>query len=250
MKADPPVQRRLLDLAALDAELARAEHRRRTLPEQAAVEEAERDERTRRDAVVVAETALGDLSRDVARLDREVEQVRTRETRDRGLLDGGSVSAKQMTDLSHELETLTRRRGVLEDDQLEVMERQEAAQLDLEHEQAALTVSSTALADARERRDGVLDDIGTLEARRGEERRGVLAELPADLIALYDKCRARNGFGAGELVGARCGACRIEMDRSELARVLAAPADEVVRHDQCGAIVVRTSKAASDPSQT
>ena len=33
MKADPAVQRRLLDLAEVDAELARVTHRRRTLPE-------------------------------------------------------------------------------------------------------------------------------------------------------------------------------------------------------------------------
>ena len=208
------------------------------------MEEAERTERACRDAVVVAETALGDLSRDVARLDREVEQVRTRETRDQGLLDSGGVAAKQAADLSHEMETLARRRGVLEDEQLEVMERQEAAAAHLDHEQAALATAGTTLADAREQRDGVLGDIGTLEARRGEERTVVVAELPADLLALYDKVRARSGTGAGELVGGRCGACRIEMDRSELGRVLGAAADEVVRCDQCGAIVARTGKNA------
>lgn len=245
MKADPAVQRRLLDLAALDAELARAEHRRRTMGEQTAVEEAERAVRAGRDAVVVADTALGDLSRDVARLDREVEQVRTRETRDRGLLDSGSVTSKQTGDLAHELETLARRRGVLEDDQLELMERQEAATAHLEHEQARLSEAETTLQDAQERRDGVLGDIATLEARRGEERRTVLADLPADLLTLYDRIRARSRAGAGELVGGRCGACRLEMDRSELSRVQSAPADEVVRCDQCGAIVVRTAKGAA-----
>ena len=134
MKADPSAQRRLLDLAGLDAELARAQYRRRTMPEQAAVEEAERDTQARRDAVVVAGTSVSDLDRDLAKLDREVEQVRTREARDRGLMDSGSVSSKQMTDLGHELETLERRRGVLEDEQLEVMERHEAAGIDLGHE--------------------------------------------------------------------------------------------------------------------
>jgi uncharacterized protein len=33
MKAEPAVQRRLLDLAEVDAELSRLAHRRRTLPE-------------------------------------------------------------------------------------------------------------------------------------------------------------------------------------------------------------------------
>jgi predicted nucleic acid-binding Zn-ribbon protein len=247
VKADPAAQRRLLDLAGLDAELARAQHRRRTLPEQTAVEEAEVAVRARRDSVVRAQTSVTDLGRDVAKLDQEVAQVRAREERDRKLVDSGSVSSKQVTDLSHELDTLSRRRGVLEDEQLEVMERLEAAEADLAHEQEALTGDETTLADALERRDGVLGDIDVLEQRRGGERTALASELPADLLALYDQVRARTGTGAGELIGGRCGACRMEMDRSELARVVAAPADEVERCDNCGAIVVRTAKAGSTP---
>lgn len=245
MKADPTVQRKLLDLAALDAELARAEHRRHTMPEQTAVEEAEGVLSTRRDAVVRARTSVSDLGRDVAKLEQEVAQVSAREQRDRGLLDSGSVSSKQMTDLSHELETLARRRGVLEDSQLEAMERLDAAETDLAHEQAALDEAETTLADAVERRDGVLGDIEVIETRRGAERRELAASLPADLLALYDQLRARTGHGAGELVGGRCGACRMEMDRSEVRDIAAAAPDEVVRCEQCGAIVVRTGKGAA-----
>ncbi|WP_018335800.1 zinc ribbon domain-containing protein [Actinomycetospora chiangmaiensis] len=242
MKADPSAQRRLLDLAAVDAELSRAEHRRRTLPEQAAVEEAERTLRAAQDAVVVAQTALSDLDRDVAKLDREVEQVRTRETRDQQLLANGSVSAKQASDLQHELASLERRRAVLEEEQLEVMERQEAAGVNLKHETEAHDAARTALADAVERRDGVLGDIDVVEVRRGEERTALLQELPEDLVALYEKLRARGGAGAGELVGNRCGACRLEMDRSELREIQGAAPDDVVRCENCGAIVVRTGK--------
>ena len=242
MKADPAAQRRLLDLAAVDAELSRADHRRRTLPEQAAVEEAERALRAAQDAVVVAQTALSDLDRDVAKLDREVEQVRTREVRDQQLLANGSVSAKQASDLQHELASLERRRAVLEEEQLEVMERQEAAGVNLKHETETHGTAQTALADAVERRDGVLGDIDVVEVRRGEERTNLLKELPEDLVALYDKLRSRGGAGAGELVGNRCGACRLEMDRNELREIQAAAPDEVVRCENCGAIVVRTGK--------
>jgi predicted nucleic acid-binding Zn-ribbon protein len=241
MKADPAAQRRLLDLAGVDAELSRAEHRRRTLPEQVAVEQAERTLRAAADAVVVAQTALSDLDRDVAKLDREVEQVRTREIRDQGMLDAGSVSAKQTTELAHELESLERRRAVLEEDQLEVMERQEAAGMDLRHETEAHDTAKTALEDAVERRDGVLGDIDVLEARRSEERTELVAELPADLVALYDQIRAKGAVGAGELTGNRCGACRLEMDRAELRDIQGAAPDEVVRCDNCGAIVVRAA---------
>jgi predicted nucleic acid-binding Zn-ribbon protein len=248
VKADPSAQRRLLDLAGLDAELARAQHRRRTMPEQTAVEDAETTVRAHRDAVVTARTSVGDLGRDVAKLEQEVAQVTAREERDRGLVDSGSVSAKQVTDLSHELDTLARRRGVLEDSQLEAMERLDAAETDLAHEQAALDSAETALADAVERRDGVLGDIDVLEARRGAERAELAKTLPEDLLALYDQLRARTGTGAGELVGARCGGCRIEMDRNEIRAVAAAAPDDVVRCEQCGTIVVRTEKSSGKAS--
>ena len=47
MKADPAVQRRLLDLAEVDAELARVTHRRRTLPEIAEIAEGLRSQTDR-----------------------------------------------------------------------------------------------------------------------------------------------------------------------------------------------------------
>lgn len=248
MKADPTAQRRLLDLAGLDAELARAQHRRRTMPEQTAVEDAETTVRGHRDAVVTARTSVSDLGRDVGKLEQEVAQVAAREQRDRGLVDSGSVSAKQVTDLSHELDTLARRRGVLEDTQLEAMEHLDAAETDLAHEQAALDAAETALADAVERRDGVLGDIDVQETRRGAERVELAKTLPEDLLALYEQQRARSGAGAGELVGARCGGCRIEMDRNEIRAVAAAAPDDVVRCEQCGTIVVRTEKSSGKAS--
>ena len=121
MKADPAVQRRLLELADVDAELARVEHRRRTLPETEEVAEAERTVRAKRDAQVANETALADLDREVTRQEKEVDAVRAREDRDRALLAGGTVSAKQLTDLEHELATLQRRQATLEDEGYDVL---------------------------------------------------------------------------------------------------------------------------------
>jgi predicted nucleic acid-binding Zn-ribbon protein len=44
------------------------------------------------------------------------------------------------------------------------------------------------------------------------------------------------------LLGGRCGACRIELDRGELARIAAAADDEVRRCEECGAILLRTKE--------
>src|SRR3712207_356839 len=106
LKADPAVQRRLLDLAGVDAELVRLAHRRRTLPEHAALTAADAAVRRAKDALVEVETRAGDLDRDILRLERDVDAVRARTERDQRILAGAGVGAKQASDLQHELESL------------------------------------------------------------------------------------------------------------------------------------------------
>jgi uncharacterized protein len=240
VKADPAVQRRLLDLARVDGELSRLAHRRRTLPEHAALAAAETAVRTAKDALVQVGTRAGDLDRDIRRLERDVDGVRSRTERDRKMLAGAGVGAKQATDLQHELDTLARRQGVLEDEQLEVMEQREALGMDVAHAERVLAESEHELHAVAERRDAALLDIDTGEAGRRREREQVVAALPADLLAEYERRRARGGTGAALLRERRCGACRLELDRTAIAALRAAPPDEVAHCEECGTVLVRT----------
>ncbi|GLZ35864.1 hypothetical protein Lesp02_80510 [Lentzea sp. NBRC 105346] len=243
MKADPALQRRLLDLAEVDAELARVTHRRKTLPEIAEIAEAEQLVRAKQDALVAVETTLGDLDRDYKRQETEIEQVRAREDRDRKLMESGSVGAKQLTDLEHELATLQRRQSVLEDDLLELMERREAVEADVQHHRVELDKAQQSLTDAAKRRDEALLDLDSTEAKRTADRERMTKQFPEDLLTAYDRQRIQRGIGAALLRARRCGACRIEMDRAAVAKVQAAAADEVVRCEECGAIMVRTGES-------
>lgn len=243
MKADPAVQRRLLELADVDAELARTEHRRRTLPELEEIAAAERAVRERRDAKVANATALDDLDREVKRQEKEIDGVRARGDRDRALLAGGGVSAKQLTDLEHELATIQRRQTTLEDELLEIMERREAVEADGQHAGVELAKAEESLADAAHRRDQALADLDTIQARRDAERVTLVPVFPEALLGLYERVRANKGIGAALLRARRCGACRLEMDRSALSRISASPADEVLTCEECGAILVRTGES-------
>jgi predicted nucleic acid-binding Zn-ribbon protein len=244
VNADPAAQRRLLDLAEVDAELARVAHRRRSLPELAEVQAAERELQAGRDALVIAETTAGDLDRDIRKLEAEIDQVRARESRDRSLLDSGSISSgKQLEDLQHELATLARRQTSLEDDVLEVMEQREATGSDLERSRAALVETEQRLADATRRRDEALADLDGIETRRTGERGPLVAGLPEDLLALYERVRGRGGTGAALLRNRRCGACRLELDRNALARLRDGPAESVQRCEECGVVLVRTAES-------
>src|SRR3954471_90784 len=78
VKADPEAQRRLLDVQAIDTALAQLDHRRRTLPETAQLDALARELSALEDQRVRAQTAVDDVARDVSRMEKDVEQVRSR----------------------------------------------------------------------------------------------------------------------------------------------------------------------------
>lgn len=242
MKADPALQRTLLELADVDAELARVEHRRANLPERTEVADLESTEASKRDAVVAAETDAGDLDSDIAKQEKEIDAVRSREERDKKLLDSG-LGGKQQVDVEHELETLRRRQSELEDTQLELMERREALSADVERTKAELTQAKDATKQAVTRRDEAFADLDTTQARREEDRDRLRPQLPEDLLADYDRIKRRTGTGAALLRARKCGACRLELDRIAIATIAQSPEDEVVHCEECGAILVRTAES-------
>ncbi|MBV9920621.1 MAG: hypothetical protein JOY78_07200 [Pseudonocardia sp.] len=243
MKADPAVQRRLLDLAEVDAELTRLAHRRRTLPEHAQLTDAEGAVRTAKDKLVAVETSAADLDRDIRRLERDIDGVRARAERDNAMLAAAGVGARQATELQHELETLARRQTVLEDEQLEVMEQREALGVDVEHSRGVLAQAEKAVGEIVERRDSAIADIDASDGGRRRDREQIAVDLPSDLLVLYDKRREQRGTGAAALLQRRCQACRLELDRTALAALRAAPPDEVVYCEECGVILVRTPES-------
>jgi uncharacterized protein len=245
VKADPFVQLRLLDLQALDSTLAQLEHRRRTLPEIAEMQRLDALVEALHDGIVRAETEVSDLAREQARFEREIEQVRSRRERDEGRLSSGAITvAKQLQDLEHEVATLKRRQSDLEDGELEVMEKAETAQAELDELTGQRDAHLAAREEAENRRDAALVELDAELARAAAERAEVAASLPADLLALYDRIRAaEGGVGAGEISRGRCGGCRLELMNNEKAEIRAAAPDEVLRHEECGRIMVRTAES-------
>ena len=233
-------QLRLLDVQALDTRAAQIEHQRRHHPAIAAVDEAaarlaEVDAR-----LVDARTAVSDTRRELSKAETDVEQVRTRTERDRARMESGSASAKDVQALASELEALARRQDALEEVELEVMERLEAvestlATLTAEHDEVTARHD-----EARDELAAVLADLDAQEAQVAADRVAAIEGLDAALLALYERIRAQHGgLGVAPLRGRRCEGCRLELNASELAQITAAPAEEVIRCDECGRILVR-----------
>lgn len=245
MRADPAAQLRLLDLQALDTKLGQLEHRRRSVPQAAQLVELDTRAAALRDREVVLRTAISDLEREQAKAEADVAQVRSRIARDQSLLDSGSVaSARQLEDLQREIESLTRRISTLEDEELAVMERLDEAQ----GRAARVAAESAELAAVRQaaarERDAAYGDVDLEVARVQHERSRVVAEIPADLLALYDRIRADSGgVGAAALHRARCQGCQLTLTPADLGRIRSESADEVVRCEECRRILVRVPES-------
>lgn len=194
-----------------------------------------------RDARIVVD----DLAVEQQKIDADVEQARSRRTRDQERIDRGEISnPKDLQRMLGELESLQRRVTTLEDEELEVMQKVEDAQRELDTLTAEVTEIDeqlTILTAARDEKTAELDR--QLEALT-TEREPIVAGLPEDLLALYDRLREqKGGTGAAALRARQCGGCMLSLDPAELSVIRGAADDEVVRCEECQRILVRTPES-------
>ncbi|HUZ52248.1 MAG TPA: C4-type zinc ribbon domain-containing protein [Streptosporangiaceae bacterium] len=243
MKASPEAQLRLLELADIDAELGRIEHRRRGLPQHGELARLEARDAELRDSISALTAQISDLRREQAKAEADVEQVRSRIDRDRQRLDGGMVSSpRELENLQSEVQSLQRRQSDLEEVVLDVMERFEAGQSGLEEATAEREQLGTELATVATARDEALAEMQEQSSKAGDRRIEVTATLPADLLDLYDKLRTQHGgVGAAALRHRSCQGCNLAINTVDLNTIRAAPDDEVLRCEECRRILVRTA---------
>ena len=243
MKASPEAQLRLLELADIDAELGRIEHRRRGLPEHGELARLDARDIELRDSTAELTAQISDLRREQTKAEADVEQVRSRIDRDRQRLDSGKVSSpRELENLQSEVVSLQRRQSDLEEVVLDVMERFEAGQSGLEHATAEREQLGAELATVAAARDAALAELAEQSAKAADRRIEVTATLPADLLDLYDKLRTQHGgVGAAALRHRSCQGCNLTMNTVDLNAIRAAPDDEVLRCEECRRILVRTA---------
>ncbi len=242
MKASPEAQLRLLELADIDAELTRIEHRRRGLSEHAELQRLEARDGELRDSIAALTAQNSDLKREQAKAEADVEQVRARIERDRSRLDGGMVnSPRELENLQSEVQSLHRRQSDLEEVVLDVMERLETAQGDLARATAEREQLATQLTEVTAAKDAAVGELGEQSVKAADRRVEIASAIPADLLDLYDKLRAQHGgVGAAALRLRRCQGCNLTLNTVDLNAIRAAPEDEVLRCEECRRILVRT----------
>lgn len=238
MRASAADQRALLEVQALDTQLARIAHERRTLPVLTTLTDLE-DHRRNLDAERIRLTArLGDENRELSRVEMDVEQVRARSERHQQRLAGG-IPAREAQALQAEVEHLAGRARVLEDEQLEVMERVETTEEELSKVTQALQSLGERVGEAEELRDREFARLDADSARLLERRTETVGRLAQALVSLYERVREQTGLGVVELRGDRTEPLELNLPLSEVAEIRSAPEDQVMVSEEHGYIIVR-----------
>jgi predicted nucleic acid-binding Zn-ribbon protein len=212
---------RLLDLQERDSALDRLRSRR---------EEIQSGEEIRRlrGTVEDVERTLGELrlahdavTAEQRRLENEIDSVsRKSDAEQKRLYDGTIVNVKELDALQAEIKNLGERRGRLEDDVLERMERREELETRITTAEADVTSARDALeretAGSAIELEQISKDTGNLQ----EQRAGLAAGIDVELLELYEDLRAqKRGVGVAALVDGVCQGCHQKLSAMELDRL-------------------------------
>lgn len=245
MKAAPDLQRRLLDLQSVDTALAQIEHRRRTLPETAEAQRLHARRNALAESVVEAETRVADSGGEAAKAENDIVPVRQRRERNQQRVDAGEIAdPKALSAMVEEIAHLGKRIGDLEDLQLEAMEALDEATAALDAATQARAVAEAELRGVLEARRAKLAELDAEAAGHTAERDALAATLPEELLGLYARVAEKSGgVGAALLQRGRCTGCQLEATSADMMRYRGAPADEVLRCEECNRILVRTNES-------
>jgi predicted nucleic acid-binding Zn-ribbon protein len=238
--ADDPVHA-LLGVQEVDSALDRLAHRRRTMPERRALAEAE----AAADAVTAELDATTRRAEELAgEIRRREDEVAANEARAAALeatLDSGSGgSPRDLTAMADEVQSIRRRVSTLEDALLELLEEAETAGTTTAQLQRVRDERSTAVSSAAEAVAAVDAELDAEEAELVPRRTALREGIPAELLATYERLRSHlGGVAVAPLDGDRCSGCHLTLPATELDALRHAPPGTVVRHEECGRILVR-----------
>ena len=242
LQADPADQALLLDLQALDSRLQQLGARAGSLPEAAALAALAAERETLQRTVAEQTGAWEDAQAELKRTEADVAVVDARIARDTERLQASS-SVKDVAALEQELAALAKRKSDLEDIELAVMETNEERETALTASRAALDQLGARITEATAARDAALVELEAERERTVAERTALAGRVPEELLALYEKQRARYGVGASLLRGGVSQASGVALTASDMAVVRAASAYDVLLCPESSAILVRTGES-------
>lgn len=181
--------------------------------------------------------AVEALQQEKKRIDSDLELVEKRIQTDKARLNASS-STKDISGIQHEIEGLEKRKSMLEDTELGILN-------ELDQQKSKLDELSNQKADAEQRLAQAKQSLRSQLDEMKNENQGLNQEIdnlrkltPAELLELFDK-KLSKGVAIGRLVRSACNACNMNLNSTAIADISSVPADEVAFCPECAAIVIR-----------
>ena len=239
MQAKLEDQQRVLSVAEIDLKLVTLNQKIQNLPEAILHKELNIEFETTRDLRIAAETELSDLSSEINRAENDVEQVAKRIEKDEARLNAGQGSPKELEQLQHELVSLSARRAELEEIELEVMMRADEIKSRINDLKLKESDLSEKVADALKAKDAALASIHSEVVAATSTRAELVPQIDKTFLDLYEKIRSGGMVAAARLKNGQCGGCNLAINSGDLSKLMALPAEEVARCEECRCILVR-----------
>lgn len=237
MKASPADQRRLVEVAQLDARIRQAENARKNPPQAGRVQELLGRRQQLSQELTTRLGARDDLRTELSRIESDVAVVDARAARDAQRL-AASTNSKEAQGFESELAALARRKSDLEDAELAIMERLELADAAVAEQEALIAATNAEGAElSAEGKRAVAEATAAFDAAT-RDRAAIAGALPADLVALYDRVAVRSA-GAAYLRRRTCEGCNMVLAGTDLQVLRQSAEDEVVTCPECGCLLVR-----------
>ena len=241
MNASPADQRRLVEVAQLDARIRQADNARKNPPQAGRVHELLGKRQELSQELGTRLGARDDLRTELSRIESDVAVVDARAARDSGRL-AASTNAKEAQGLESELAALARRKNDLEDAELAVMERLELADAAVAEQEALIAATNAEGAElSAEGKRAVAEATAAFDAAT-RDRAAIAGGVPADLLALYDRLALRSA-GAAFLRRRTCEGCHMVLAGTDLQVLRQAGENDVVMCPECGCILVRDDES-------
>jgi predicted nucleic acid-binding Zn-ribbon protein len=229
---------RLLELQDLDLSIDRLDQRRRDLEDGTDVAAARQAADQAEERVGELRLALDSVRREESRLENEISsldlRIQAEQTR---MYDGSVVNPRELQAIEAEINNLRTRKGRLEDEELDQMERREDMESRLPPLEAGLKEARDRLGEVEGSSERELAEVIRAAELRRTERQAMEPEFDEDLLDLYESLRTqKRGVGAAALRDGVCQGCHETLSPLALDRMKRT--EGIQRCENCRRILV------------
>ena len=187
--------------------------------------------------VIAARTKYENLNMESRKADDNLHMVEERIARDLERLNQTS-SSKDAQAMQSEVESLTLRKAELEEVELEILERLEEAQTELDEISAKRESLAKNIEEIQARIQTQVDELKSRGRKLTADREILVTKIPSDVLEKYKNLAAKQ-IAVGQVEARACSACRMGLTASTIDSLAGLAEDEIGSCPECLAMIVR-----------